>query len=119
MYVACAQALLEESRGESRDPMAALAQRRDRQRDAVEPEVQIVAEPLRRDLGGQIAIGRRDEPHVDLDRTDRADAQHLARLDRAEELRLRRERQLADLVEKHGAALRRLEEADLACPPRR
>ena len=41
-----------------------------------------------------------------------ADAADLARLERAQELRLQLERQLADLVEEHRAAVGGLEGAD-------
>src|SRR5262249_268038 len=61
----------------------------------------------------QIAIGRRDEAHVDRLRAQPADAQHLASLERAQELRLQGHRKLADLVEKSGAAGRRLEQPGL------
>src|SRR5439155_16171970 len=42
-----------------------------------------------------------------------ADAQHLALVEHAQQLRLRRREQLADLVEEHDAALGDLEEAGL------
>ena len=95
---------------------AALAQRRHDERDAVQPEVEVLrgSGPCV-DLGLEVAVGRGDDAHVDrvgvrLDPT-RA---HLALLEHAQELRLDRERQLADLVEEHGAAVGRLE-AGPAC----
>ena len=45
------------------------------------------------------------EPHVDLDRLARADRLDLALLDRAQQLDLRGQRQLADLVEEQRAAV--------------
>ena len=56
---------------------------------------------------------RGDEAHVDVLRLERAHAHHFPLLDDAEELRLQRERQLADLVEEDGAAVGRLEETGL------
>ena len=102
----------EEARGEQRNVLAALAQRRHRQR--------------RRPRGGSRDLrgsGRAstsssrsrlvadDDAHVDGDRLGAADAAHLARLERAQELRLQLERQLADLVEEERAAVGALEGA--------
>ena len=68
----------------------ALAQRRDRERDAVEAEVQILAEALAGDLGLEIAVGGRDEADVDRPRGAPADAHDLAALEHAQQLRLQR-----------------------------
>ena len=87
----------------------ALAQRRDAQRKHGEPVVQVGAEPAVRDLGRQIAVGRRHDPDVDPDRLVGAHALHLTLLQDAEELGLRVERQLADLVEEQRAAVGELE----------
>src|SRR5712691_11245045 len=59
------------------------------------------------------AVGRRDDSYVDLASLERSDAVDLSELDSAQQLRLERERQLADFVEKQRAAVRVLEEADL------
>jgi hypothetical protein len=82
----------EEPQRERPDELRALPQRRDEQRDAVEPEEQVAPERLARDLGGQVAVRRGHEPHVDGDRPRRAEPQHLAPLDRAQELGLERDR---------------------------
>src|SRR5207248_8301246 len=66
-----------------------------------------------RDLLGQLAIGRGEDAHVADDRLRRSDRPDLARLERAQELRLQLLRKLADLVEEERAAARRLEGADL------
>ena len=55
---------------------------------------------------------RGDDADVDLDRRAAADARDLVPLEHAQELRLERGGQLADLVEEHRAAVGRLEEAD-------
>ena len=54
----------------------------------------------------EILVGRRDESHVDPDRPLRANRIDLALLQRAQELHLQFERQLADLVEEQRAAVR-------------
>ena len=103
----------DELQGERDDHPAAFAERRNRQRDAVEPVVQIRAKPPRGDFFGEIAVRRGDEANVDLDRRHGTDARDLTDLDRAQQLRLQRRRQLADLVEKHGAAVGCLEQTGL------
>ena len=97
---------------ERSDPIAMLAERRDDERGAVESVEQIATKPSLVDLGRQIAVRRRHETDVECDRLHRPDARDLARLDRAEHLHLDGLRQLADLVEKQRAVLRRLEEPD-------
>src|SRR6266568_2330962 len=104
---------LEEQARQPVDLADALAQRRDDQRDAVQPEVEIAAEGAAGDLGLEVAVGGRDEAHVDGARPEPADAQHLPGLDDAQELGLGGGRQLAELVEEDGAALRGLEQPGL------
>ena len=79
-------------------------------------EVEILAEPPRRDRRAQLAVGRRDEPHVDLHQRGAADALEPLLLERAQDLGLQRQRQLANLVEEQRAAMRHLELAR-ACAP--
>ena len=50
-----------------------VAQRRHEDRDHVQPEVQILAEPPRRDLGRQVLVGRGEHAHIDLDALRAAD----------------------------------------------
>src|SRR6185436_11579341 len=76
-----------------------------------EPVVEILAEPAAVDLHAEIAVGGGDHAEVDLERLGAADAPHLLALEHAQELGLHRERQLADLVEEHRAAVRALERA--------
>ena len=64
-----------------------------------------------RHLLAQAAVGRGDEPHVDRHVVVGADAADLAALEHAQQLGLQVERQLANLVEEHGAAGGRLEHA--------
>ena len=59
----------------------------------------------------ECSIGRRDHARVDANRGGAADGLDLAVLQRAEELGLQVDRQLADLVEKQRAAIGRDEQA--------
>jgi hypothetical protein len=102
--------LAHELRDQERDVLAALAQRRQMDAEDVEPIVQVAPELLERDELPEILVGRRDDADVDVDGVLAADAQELALLEHAQELGLRRDRHLADLVEEDGAAVRELEE---------
>ena len=95
-----------------------LAQRRQRDVDDREPVEQIEAELLARDHASQIAMGGRHDAGVDLHRPIRTDRLHGLRLEHAQELGLRRERQLAELVEEQRAAAG-LDERALALAARR
>ena len=96
---------------EERDVAAASPQRR--QLDARDGEAveEVVAEAPGCDLAVEIAPRRGEDAHVDLDPLVAADAPDLAALDRAEELRLEREVEIADLVDEERAAVRLLEDA--------
>ena len=59
---------LEQTRDEQRNVLAPLAQRRQGDRERVEPVVEVVAEAPRRDLGGEVAMRGGDDPHVDATR---------------------------------------------------
>jgi hypothetical protein len=97
------------STGRSPLALAQAGQPKHRDREAIE---QVLAEPARRDLLGQAAVGRGDHAHVDLHRLDPPDPRDLALLQHAQELDLGVERQLAQLVEEHRALLRGLEHAE-------
>ncbi len=97
-----------------RDVLRPRAQRRHGQRQHVQPVEQVFAELAGFRALQQIAIGRRDDAHVDLHRLAAADRLDLALLQRAQQLHLRRQRQLADLVEKQRAAAGFDELADVA-----
>ena len=62
----------------------------------------------------QIAMGRGNDPRVRLDRLAPADGRVFALLQNAQQLRLRLDRHIADLVEKQRAAFRLLELAGAA-----
>ena len=55
----------------------------------------------------EVAVGRRDDPHVDADVARAADALERLLLEEAQQLGLQRRRHLADLVEEHRAAVGR------------
>src|SRR5262249_10606708 len=76
----------------------ALAERRDRERESADAKIEIRAEASAANLGREIAIGRREDAHVDDLSFSPADAHHAPILEHAKELRLHVERQLADLV---------------------
>ena len=85
----------------------------------VEPIVQILAEPRRRDLLLDVLVRRGEHAHVHLHRLRAADARHDAVLQHAQHLRLRGETHVADLVEKQRAAIRLLELARAIAQSRR
>ena len=109
----------QEHLGEARDLAGARAQRRDREHARVQAEEQILPEALLDDALLEIAVGRGDDAHVDLALGGGADATHRVILEDAQELRLHRHRELADLVEEERAALCRLDEPRLRATPRR
>ncbi len=85
--------------------LAARAQRRNADREHVEPVKQILAKLPALHLLDQILIGGRDQPDIDAHRPLRADRVDLALLQRAQQLDLQIERQFADFVEKQRAAI--------------
>ena len=106
--------IAEDAVDEERQIGGALAQRGQPDLDDREPVEQIGAEALRVDLGAEIAIGRGDDADVDRQVVVAADTTDLAALERAQELGLEREAELADLVEQDGATVRGLKHADAA-----
>ena len=98
---------------QQRNVAGPVAQRWNRDREHREPEEQIFAEPPRGNGGAQPAIGRRDEPDIDLHRRRAADPLEPLLLERAQNFGLQRQRQIADLVEKERSPVRHLELAGL------
>src|SRR5690606_37210249 len=103
---------LEEMARELHDVVAALAERRNVDREYAQAIVEVLAEASRGDLLLEIAVRRRDDPDVDRVRAVVADALELALLEHAQELALQLDRDLADLVEEDRAAVGQLEAAD-------
>src|SRR5215471_51277 len=104
----------DEGLDEDRDVLSPLAQRWQRNGQHVDPVVEILAERLVPHRLRGIAVGRRDDPHVDLDLRLAADPADHAILQDAEILHLERGTHLRDLIEEDGAAVGQLEEARLA-----
>ena len=110
---------LDEVPRENRNVVRAIAQRRNRDRKHRQAEIEILAELLRGDGRAQALVGRRDDPHVDVQRGRAADPFEPALLERAQNLRLQADRQVADFVEEQRAAMRQLELRRACAPPRR
>ena len=104
----------EQMAGKRRDVALPVAQRRDRDVDDVEPVIEVLAEAAGGDLLAEAPVGRGDDAHVDGERAGAADALDFAGLDRAQQLGLGLEREVADLVEEQRAAVGQLEPALLA-----
>src|SRR5262252_4245955 len=94
--------------------LGSLAQRWQRNGQHVDAVVEVLAERLVPHRLRRIAVGRRDDPHVDLDLRLAADPADHAILQDAEILHLERGAHLRDLIEEDGAAVGQLEEAGLA-----
>ena len=103
----------EEELGEAANLVAALPQRRQRDADDVQAEEEILAELPVGDGRLEIAVGRGDDPHVDLDVLPAAEPRELAVLEHLQQLRLQRRAHLADLVEEHRPVVGELELAGL------
>ena len=103
---------LEEVVGEDRDVGRPIAQRRHIELHDLESEEEVAAERARAHGLLERPVGRGDDAHVGLDRRVAADALERMAFQHAEELRLRRERHLADLVEEDRPLVGRLELAD-------
>ena len=94
--------------------MCPLAQGRRAQRNNGEAKVQVLAKLAGRHRGRQVAIGRGQHAHVHLEGRLAAHARQLARLQHAQDLGLRRQAHVADLVEEDGSAVGQFEKTLLA-----
>src|SRR5690606_22592670 len=98
---------------EIEDVLGSLAQRRDDEVKDVEPMEEVEAERALRDRSLEIAVGRRDHPHVHLAILGAADPPEAHRLEDPQQLALHAEAEVGDLVEEDGAAVGELEQASL------
>src|SRR5207244_2581023 len=89
---------------QERQVLGPLAQRRERDRDDVQAVVEVLAEAPRLHLGLEVLVGGGEDADVDLERAVAAHPFELALLEHAQDLRLRLERHVADLVEEERAA---------------
>src|SRR5262245_57595694 len=100
----------DEVAGEGRQVLEPITERRKADREDAQPEVEVLAEASRLHLLGELAVRRRDDPHVDPPRAILPHRAHLALLQDAQELRLQRRGGLRDLVEEERPAVGDLEE---------
>ena len=103
---------IQEESHQQRDVLRPLAERGKRDREDAESIVQVLAERLLADGFEQVAVGGGDDPDIDLPRGRPANSVELVFLQDAEQLRLRLERELADLVEEDRPPIGKLEPAD-------
>src|SRR5262249_62179892 len=78
--------------------------------------VEVLAKPVLLDRRLQVAVGRRDEADVEWHLLLAADRTDGPLLERTEELRLERERQVTDLVEQERPAVRLDEQTRVRAP---
>ena len=109
----------EEAVREHGDVATTLAQRRQVQRDQVDAIEQVFAKLAARHLVGQHTVRGAHDPHVDRDALARAEHLEGAVLQDAEQLHLRREVEVTDLVEEDRAAVREREPSLAIGPARR
>jgi hypothetical protein len=95
---------------ERNDLAAPLAQRRHRQRQAVDAVVEVAAKCTALHLDVEVFVGGRDEAHIDGVADAAADAHHPALFEHAQQLALNRARHVADLVQEDAAAARALQQ---------
>ena len=103
--------LVEEAITERREIFATFAQRGKLELDDLEAIVEILAEAALLDLLLEIAVGRGDDPHIDLDAARAPDPLELPLLQDPQHLGLGLGRHVADLIEEDRAAFRGLESA--------
>src|SRR5439155_16845449 len=87
------------------DVLAALRQRRQVQRNDVQPVIKIFAETPARPLFLEIAVRGRYHAHVDGYRLSRSDRPHFAFLQHAQQLDLQGQRHVANFVKEQRAAV--------------
>ena len=92
------------------DVVEALAQRREDDREDVEAIVQIFAKLADRDDLLEMRARRRDDSAFDRELLEAAEPPNSPRLERAEELRLQRARQVVHFVEEQRSVARELEQ---------
>ena len=85
--------------------IAALAQRGDRQADDVQAVVQVLTEAAILNELLEVGVGGGDDAHVDVDGRELAERVDLARFEEPQELGLKVETEVANLVEEQGAVL--------------
>ncbi len=87
------------------------AERRQREGHHVQPVEQILAETARRHPGLDVAMGRGNHAHIDIETLRRSDRPDLPFLQHAQQLDLQRDRHIADFIEEKRALVCRLKQA--------
>ena len=105
---------VQEKKREYRDVALPVTQRRKRERNAVEPEEEVLPEPLFSDGLFKVLVSGGYYPYVHLYRLVAAYAVELPLLNRSKEARLQVRAHVADLVQKERSAFGKLELALLA-----
>src|SRR5581483_8435724 len=103
--------LVAEIRHQLGDVFLLLPKWRQMQGNDIEPVEQVLPEPALLDLLGQVAVGGGNDPHVHLDWRGAADALELALLQHTQQLALRGQGHLPNLVQEDGAMVGQLESA--------
>jgi hypothetical protein len=101
---------------QDRDIAPTMAERRNGDREDVQPEIPITAETTGPDFFVNVAVGGRNHARLDAHRPVSAQTLELTFLQKPQQLCLRLDRELADLVEEESAAVRQLHAPDLRCP---
>src|SRR3977135_2805692 len=97
--------LFEEMIGPQQNVRFALAQRRHKNREDIEPVIEILAKLPGGDGFLDVFVGGRDQPHVDLDSLRAAETFELSLLQDPQQFYLGRDIQITNLVEKQCAAI--------------
>ena len=106
-------------RGEQRDVVAALAQRRHAQLQRADAVVEVLAEAPLLDERAEVVMRRRDQADVDGAVLHVAEAAEAFLLEHLQQAGLHLRVHVADLVEEDRAAVRRLRAAPASSPSRR
>src|SRR5512132_1793007 len=106
------QELLGEVLYQLEDVVSALSQRRNREGNNLQSEVQIFAECTCPHRALEIVIGRRNDAHVGANHLVAAEPLDLLRLDGAQQLGLGVRTEISNFIEKESSAMRQLESSD-------
>ena len=104
---------LGEPGGEHRNVFSPLSQRWNAQRKRRKPIIEVFAKPAQRDCLLEVAVGSRDDSHVDFLHAGGTQGYNLAFLQYPQQLGLDRERQITNLVEEKHPFIRGLKESGL------
>ena len=105
--------MVDEEVHQRQDVLAALAQRRQENRDNRQPVVKVLAEAAVAHRALQVPIGRRNHAHIHLLVADPAHAPDHLVFQHAQQLGLQEQRQLTDFVQEQRAAVRYFEQTFL------